>query len=764
MNLEVQEAFELLCSHSKSSIQSAVLTFSNKYSECCAHDQQAAFRVLCSHSASNIQSAVLTFSKHHSDFYAHIQQVAFRVLYYYSTSNIQSAMLTFTSNIQSAVLTFSKHHSDFYAHIQQVAFRVLYYYSTSNIQSAMLTFKSSIQSAILTFKKQHSDCYAHIQQVAFRVLCSHSTSSIKIALLLSFSNAWLTTLIDSSYCWKSLQKRIPNGDHVPNPCNSGELWEGVGHLKPGGYGKRNSFGHDFQRYGKHWSRDFCMLDSDGDGRTNGEELGDPDCEWVAGSGTNASGINITHPGICEPLSSKHCKSRNKWLHCDDTGFKCDVTNDTVTKNFTINIPRMEVPVKETSHKCMVFDFPQDGDFHMVATTPKLDNKMVMHHILIFGCDENKKTKHDVNEVFDCELSFDPACTDILSLWLLGMDGECMHENMGFRIGTRGYKRGGIQVHWENQQYLPNLMDGSGMTIYYTDQLRMYDAGVLFIGQDHMIIPPGKKNHTEVGHCYPECSQRKWSEDVHVTFAINHMHYLGRSQKIEHLRNGKVINVITDEQDFDFDSPELHVFREPIVLKPSDEIRTTCVYDSTSRDVTTRAGSGYREEMCFGFLTYYPKQAISNGATICTSWKTIPHCRFELDDTVYGCNFKIARNMSHPATKEIFDKVMKHCRPFGPCFEDCRTVVKEITKLPCYHGDMWEWQRNKIGGPFDNKTETADWYRFYAAFDSCSSELNSNCGNRSENTTVANCGLNHLPGYIFLKFTLLTVLLALYTLT
>lgn len=65
-----------------------------------------------------------------------------------------------------------------------------------------------------------------------------------------------------------------------------------------------------------------------------------------------------------------------------------------------------------------------------------------------------------------------------------------------------------------------------MTLYYTDQLRMHDAGVLFIGQDHMTIPPGKKSHVEVGHCYPECSERKWSGDIHVTAAINHMHYLG----------------------------------------------------------------------------------------------------------------------------------------------------------------------------------------------------------------------------------------------
>ena len=31
-----------------------------------------------------------------------------------------------------------------------------------------------------------------------------------------------------------------------------------------------------------WSAELCNADSDEDGRTNGEELGDPDCQWSVG--------------------------------------------------------------------------------------------------------------------------------------------------------------------------------------------------------------------------------------------------------------------------------------------------------------------------------------------------------------------------------------------------------------------------------------------------------------------------------------------------
>ena len=44
-----------------------------------------------------------------------------------------------------------------------------------------------------------------------------------------------------------------------------------------------------------WDECICQSDSDGDGRTNGEELGDPDCKWKPGS-PNPSSIDLSHPG------------------------------------------------------------------------------------------------------------------------------------------------------------------------------------------------------------------------------------------------------------------------------------------------------------------------------------------------------------------------------------------------------------------------------------------------------------------------------------
>ena len=56
-----------------------------------------------------------------------------------------------------------------------------------------------------------------------------------------------------------------------------------------------------------WNDCICRQDSDGDGKTNGEELGDPDSAWTPGQAPAAS-ANLTHPG------SPHISDQN-WLTC-----------------------------------------------------------------------------------------------------------------------------------------------------------------------------------------------------------------------------------------------------------------------------------------------------------------------------------------------------------------------------------------------------------------------------------------------------------------
>ncbi len=50
-----------------------------------------------------------------------------------------------------------------------------------------------------------------------------------------------------------------------------------------------------------WNEAICNADSDGDGQTNGEELGDPDCVWSGGAPARTT--DISNPGSAQSTST-----------------------------------------------------------------------------------------------------------------------------------------------------------------------------------------------------------------------------------------------------------------------------------------------------------------------------------------------------------------------------------------------------------------------------------------------------------------------------
>uniref|UniRef100_H3GNK3 Temptin Cys/Cys disulfide domain-containing protein n=1 Tax=Phytophthora ramorum TaxID=164328 RepID=H3GNK3_PHYRM len=83
---------------------------------------------------------------------------------------------------------------------------------------------------------------------------------------------------------------LPNGANVPGV-------KALGHVNPAGGGANNEFGLDFASAGTSWTKAFCEKDSDGDGQTNGQELGDPCCEWAESSNAVVKWKEgVSHPG------------------------------------------------------------------------------------------------------------------------------------------------------------------------------------------------------------------------------------------------------------------------------------------------------------------------------------------------------------------------------------------------------------------------------------------------------------------------------------
>ncbi len=86
------------------------------------------------------------------------------------------------------------------------------------------------------------------------------------------------------------------------------------------------------------------------------------------------------------------------------------------------------------------------------------------------------------------------------------------------------------MHYDNPQLKTDIVDNSGIKLYFTNELRQNDLGLLILGDDMPLslqIPPNSENFEFTTICYPECSQLFFPEDgVYAVSGLLHTHMTG----------------------------------------------------------------------------------------------------------------------------------------------------------------------------------------------------------------------------------------------
>lgn len=492
-------------------------------------------------------------------------------------------------------------------------------------------------------------------------------------------------------CRKAYQTLIPNVDRIPHPCDDDLVWAGVGHYRPSGGGPRNPFGIDFEANSMQWTVELCQKDSDGDGRTNGEELGDPHCRWRIGTHADRTAV-VTHPGICEPVESPMCKEKNgrygDELACDRERQPCSALTEIGVQTLDIRLPQTRVPNTDTNYYCMLEDLPRDQEYHLTATTPIINNSEIVHHMLLFGCTQSKTNYSNIpmKTPYKCGMVPHNDCQQIIGVWTLGLNVDCGPRDAAFRIGKNGFHKAAIQLHWNNPNLLDHLTDSSGMTIYYTPNLRKYDAELFMFGQEYLKIPPMTKSITYDATCPSDCTVDMFQQNVFITRAVNHMHYLGVSQDIGLYRNGLRIKNLTDDVHYDYDDPVIYNFHPPVEMRPGDELKTTCTFKSDHKDKTVYFGQGTQDEMCYALITYHPSQKISTG--FCMNWKSVQRCRRYLPKfhgLIGPCEWRQLLNPNDPVTQTLYSNMQTECPNYAEtkqCTDKCAKVSAMAYQHPC----------------------------------------------------------------------------------
>ncbi|KAE9353747.1 hypothetical protein PR003_g3698 [Phytophthora rubi] len=138
----------------------------------------------------------------------------------------------------------------------------------------------------------------------------------------------MTLLVATTQGYGYYVPRIPNADNVDG-------YNCIGHTSDNGHKPPNAFGKAFENAGNEWTVALCQADADGDGQTNGQELGDPCCVWTESSGDAPRWTTgVSHPSDAT-LKSDPCLWAN--INCNaDTSASSAATeaNSTVTPTTT----------------------------------------------------------------------------------------------------------------------------------------------------------------------------------------------------------------------------------------------------------------------------------------------------------------------------------------------------------------------------------------------------------------------------------------------
>ncbi|GFS22593.1 dopamine beta-hydroxylase [Elysia marginata] len=256
----------------------------------------------------------------------------------------------------------------------------------------------------------------------------------------------------------------------------------------------------------------------------------------------------------------------------DGSQECEAIKEEDVKYFDIRLSRTAVPGEKTSYVCQRQPIPTtyDHEYHAVAFEPLIDNKDLVHHMLLFGCGQtfDTVTQQAMARTPHLCSAGDNACRFFLVQWSMGIEGQiCSPPNAGVRFGRRSIANLSLQIHWNNANQTQGISDSSGFRVYYTRRLRKYDVANLQVGQNDLEIPPGQGRYPQTGSCSSACTSQWLKQPIFLTRAHVHMHYLGDGGLLEVVRDGQVVEEIARDSGYQYTRPPAHVLEDQVKVLP-----------------------------------------------------------------------------------------------------------------------------------------------------------------------------------------------------
>ncbi len=231
-----------------------------------------------------------------------------------------------------------------------------------------------------------------------------------------------------------------------------------------------------------------------------------------------------------------------------------------------------------------FDPPWEGTQYVRSWRSLIDNKAVLHHWLFF-----QQGALSPEGVFENALGTHPD-GQMLAGWAPGGDDMYLDPDVAYEVpGDVSYL---LETHYNNTSLFPED-DASGVELCVTPTPPAHVASLSWVGTDAIF------GTEATGHCAPDSG-----EEVHLVAAQPHMHLKGRHMKVVQIHGDSGQEEVIHDEDFDFNYQRSYI--KSTLIKPGDELNTTCTYSDFAV-----FGKGTNDEMCYFFSIHWPKLALSS---------------------------------------------------------------------------------------------------------------------------------------------------------
>jgi len=235
--------------------------------------------------------------------------------------------------------------------------------------------------------------------------------------------------------------------------------------------------------------------------------------------------------------------------------------------------------------CYGVDVPVTEKRQAIAFVPRVDNKQIVHHILLFQAPKAVSSK-PAPCAFGGERDW-----KIIYGWAPGGQAVELPPEAGYPMDATAHYV--VQVHYNNARGLVGQTDRSGVSLCTTNKIRPNDADVLAFGSVNFSVPPMSTKDITCNLQVPT-----GLPDIHLVAAFPHMHEYGTT--ISTTSNGVDLGTVAN---WNFNNQPW--FPVDHVVKAGDTVTTRCAWKNpTNQPVTFGEKTG--DEMCFSFTMYYPK--------------------------------------------------------------------------------------------------------------------------------------------------------------